>query len=401
MAEVKKQESTIDIEALMKKESLTVEESDLVSEHIRNEQIKENAKEDETPEAKTEREANEKEEQEAKAGEELAKRAKEVGLEEGASEEEIAAKEKEAGKVHEGEEEKATREKAEAEAKEAFEAEVKSFAVENKVSEEEARKELEHIQNVGKKYENDPKKLSKAFLAQQRENVKIQERLKEISKPRPINAEQIPLPKMVEMIEGGHITSNGKPFTKDQILQGYREQYPDITENMEDDKVLQLAAKELRDKFIENAKADQLKMTEVANKKRAQLLEALSPEDKAFIADIQPILEKTPDELILQEDYTINEYILFAKGKNAETREKAAYERGLKKGREEAKIVGQKPPVGGGTPPVKKDTTDTKIAALTDSDKKRALDMYDGSPMTEKEKFLAYIEYVESDKKKK
>ena len=399
MADLK--QGTVDIEALMKKESLSVEESDLVAEHVRNEQIKENQKEDETPEAKTEREATEKAEVESKASEELANRAKEVGLEEGASEEEIVAKEKEAGKVHEGEEEKAAREKAEAEAKEAMEQEVKAFAVENKVSEEDARKELEHIQNVGKKYENDPKKLSKAFLAQQRENVKLQERNKEISKPKPINAEQIPLPKMVEMIEGGHITNNGKPFTKEQILQGYREQYPEITENMEDEKVIQLAAKELRDKFIENAKADQSKLTELANKKRASLLEALSPEDKAFITDIQPILEKTPDEMVLQEDYTINEYILFARGKNAEAREKAAYEKGLKKGREEAKIVGQKPPVGGGTPPVRKDNSDTKIAALNDQDKKRALDMYDGSPMTEKEKFLAYIDYRDSDKKKK
>jgi len=394
-------QDTIDIEELMKKENPTVAESDLIAEHMRNEQTKENARQDETPEAKAEREAKEKEEQESKAKEELANRAKEVGLEEGASEEEIVAKEKELGKVKESEEEKANREKAEAEAKKVFEQEIKDFAVENKVSEEEARKELEHIQKVGEKYENSPKKLSKAFLAQQRENVKLQERLKEISKPKPIKAEQIPLSKMVELIEGGHITSNGKAIPKEQVLQGYRDEYPDITEGMEDEKVLQLAAKELRDKFIENAKADQSKLAEAASKKRTQLLEALSPEDKAFIADIQPILEKTPDEMVLQEDYTINEYILYAKGKTFDAKVKEAYDKGLKKGREEAKIIGQKPPVGGGTPPVKKDTTDTKIAALTDQDKKRALDMYDGSPMTEKEKFLAYIDYRDSDKKKK
>lgn len=394
-------QGTIDITELMKKTDPTVAETDLISEHIRDEQIKANQKEDETPEAKTEREAEEKEETEAKAKEELSNRAKEVGLEEGASEEEIIAKEREAGKVHENEEEKANREKAEAEAKEALETEVKAFAVENKVSEEDARKELEHIQKVGEKYENSPKKLSKAFLAQQRENVKLQERLKDISKPKPISAEQIPLPKMVELIEGGHITSNGKAFTKDQVLQGYREQYPDITEGMEDEKVLQLAAKELRDKFIENAKTDQSKLADIASKKRTQLLDALSPEDKAFIADIQPILEKTPDEMVLQEDYTINEYILYAKGKTFDAKVKEAYDKGLKKGKEEAKIIGQKSPVGDGKPPVKKDNTETKIAGLTQEDKNRALSMYDGAPMTEKEKFLAYIDYKESDKKKK
>jgi hypothetical protein len=394
-------QGTVDISELMKKENPTVAETDLISEHIRDEQIKANQKEDETPEAKTEREAAEKIEQEARASEGLAARAKEVGLEEGASEEAIIAKEKEVGKVHENDEEKANREKAETEAKEAMDQEVKAFAAENKVSEDDARKELEHIQNVGKKYGNDTKKLSKAFLAQQRENVKLQERLKDISKPKPLSAEQIPLPKMVELIEGGHITVNGKAVPKEQVLEGYRQQFPDITEGLEDDKVLQLAAKDLRDKFIENAKVDQSKISEAASKKRAALLEALSPEDKAFIADIQPILDKTPDEMVLAEDYTINEYILYSRGKNAEAREKAAYERGLKKGKEEAKIVGQKPPVGGGLPPVKKDNQETNIAAMSEADKNRAKAMYDGSPMTEKEMFLAYIEYKDSDKKKK
>ena len=78
MAEVK--EGAIDIAELMKKENPTVTESDLIAEHIRNEQIKENQREDETPEAKTEREAADKQEQESKAAEELSNRAKEVGL---------------------------------------------------------------------------------------------------------------------------------------------------------------------------------------------------------------------------------------------------------------------------------------------------------------------------------
>ena len=393
---------TVDIEALKKKTNLTPAESDILAEEAMEESAKEAKLENETPEEKAEREKTEKETQETESRKDLDVRAKEAGLEEGASEEDIKAKELEDGKRQETEEEVKNREKAEAEAKEVLDKEVKDYASENKVSEEEARKELEHISKVGEKYGNDPKKLSKANLHLQRDYVKAQEQLKAGSRPKPLKAEEIPLEGMVKLIEEGKLTSNGKALTKEHILESFRKQYSDITEGLEDDKVIKMAAKELREKFVENDKEQLSKISDLAKTRRTELINTLPEEDKEFLPKIQPILENTPDVQVIQEGYGLEDLIRWARGDKDAFKKSVdeAYQRGLKKGKEEAKIVGEKTLIGDGKPPVKTDTKSSKISALTAKQRERALDMYDTDAMTEEQKFLAYIEYIESDKKK-
>jgi len=400
----------LDLEELKKKDNLTEEETAQIAEAAAKESEREEQIASETEDEKVIREKKEKEDADVQVKEELGNRAKEVGLEPGATEEEVKAKEIELGKHTETEEEKAEREqkvqeaqkdkeKADKEKEETFKKEIETFASENKVSQEDARKELEHIQKVGEKYQNDPKKLSRTVLHLQRDLVKTQEQLKEKAKPAPLKAEQIPIEVMVKNIEEGKITSNGKPVPKEQILQGFREHYPDF-KDLDDDKVIKLAAKELREKFIESDKNTLVELDKQAKTKREELLSNLSEEDKVYIPDIQPVLEKTPSEVVLQEGYSLSDFILWAKGKTLETKVNEAYERGLKRGKEEAKIVAQKPPIGDGKPPVETKSDDTKINALTGQQKERALSMYDVPGMSDKEKYLAYIDYIESEKQK-
>ena len=403
---MEKKEVEVSVEDLKKKDNPTNADLDAIAEAARAESAKEQELENETPEQKTEREATEKEEKESKAREELDVRAKEAGLEPGASEEDIEVKEKEAGKFKETEEAKSAREKAETDQKEAFDKEVKDFATEHKVPEEDARKELEHIGKVGEKYGHDPKKLAKANLQLQRELVKIQEKAKVDARPAPVRAEQIPLDTMVKLIEDGKLTSGDKALSKEHIIKSFRDQYPDITEDLEDTKVIQMAAKELRDQFIAQDKLTLEQIEKVAKARREELIAALDEDDKSFKDIIQPMLEKTPDSTVLEKEYDLDALLRFARGDKEVIKSKidAAYQRGLKQGKEEAVILGNKPPIGGGAPSSKKDTGSVKISKLTSDQKKRANEMFDNQDAfpTEDSRFLAYIEtdeYLDTQKK--
>ncbi len=403
----------VDLEALKKKGNLSPDDEASIAAAALKEIQEIEKRKKETPEETKAREIVEKDTTEKEERADLDSRAKELGLEPGTTKEEVEKKEIESGKRTESPEEKTVREKKEADSKiEKDKVEVKdkekvaadlikeaeTYAAEAKIPIEDARKELESIYKVVEKYGNDPKKLSKAFLTQQRENTKAQEKITELSKPPEIKPSALPLESLIKHIEDGKLTVNGKAQPKEAVIEAFKEKHPKLTGTADEETVLGMVAKEIQALFIKQDELDLQNLSKTAGSKREELLNNLPEEDKEFIPLLQPVLSRTPDFTVVEDEYRLDDLVSWARGKNSKQREKDAYERGLKKGTEGAKIVAIKPPEG--EPPLDRDEGKEKISKLSDADKARAKEMYDGTTMTDDQKFLAYIEYMEKNPKK-
>ncbi|GAG37524.1 unnamed protein product, partial [marine sediment metagenome] len=207
---------------------------------------------------------------------------------------------------------------------------VKAYAAENKISEEQAKEELESIDKIEEKYGKEPKKLAKATLHIQRLFTKTNEELKDLQAR--LSAPQLTTDLVVESIKEGNFSfANGKKATEAEVIAAYKEKYTDLTEDMEDEKVLKMAAKEIKEAMENRQKASLTALTGKAREKKDKLLSTLPESDKKFLPEIKPILEKTPDRQVMQGDFDLGDLILWAKGKGYDADVKKAEEDGFKR----------------------------------------------------------------------
>ncbi len=283
--------------------------------------------------------------------------------------------------------------------KEDLDNEVKAYATEHKISEEEARTDFESREKILEKYKSDPKQLALANLHLQRMYTKSQESLKAAEEAKPSQqAKEIPLENIVKAIDEGKLLIDNKPVNKEALLDAYRKKNPDITDGLDDEAVIKLAAKDLKDNYVRNQEEQVKAISAEAKAKRLTLLEALSEADKKFIPEIQPILDKLPDRVVMGEDYSIDALVFYAKGKTYDADIKAHGEKEYKRGLEQAKILGQREnPSGTGNPKVKVKSTVT----LTNEQKEEALNMFAGTTFTDDEKFAHYAALLKDENKDK
>jgi len=305
--------------------------------------------------------------------------AKKTEEEEAAAEEERKAKEAEDNKGKEPtEEEKAATAEAEAKAKEDFEKEVTIYQDENSLSEEQAREELGHIGKIQEKYAKDPVKMGKALLNLNRAFSESQARLKSFT----------------EAPKEGELVINGKKLSveesREKMVEMYRVAYPKLAEDLDDDKVHELAVTEYKKEYARHLEKSELEIKTKAGEKRDELLKTLKDEDKPFLKDIKAILDRTEDGEIFAKDFDFTDYVYWARGrafhKTVKEREDAAYQRGLEK----RKVLGAKP--DGGDEP-KGSTKPGKTVTLTSDEQTRALAMYESLQIPDAEKFKMFMEF--------
>ena len=275
------------------------------------------------------------------------------------------------------------------------EEEVKSYAKEHEVTEEEAREELESIAKIQEKYKDDPKQLAKANLYLQRLYSKLEKDTKAEAEAKP--PAEVTVEAVEKYIEDGQLKVDGKSITKEQTIKAYKDAYPEITEDMEDEKVFKLAAKEWKQVLDkENVKAKGA-VSVKAQEKRGSMYDSIPEEDKKFIPDVKPLIEKLSDTQIASEGFDVNTYVQFVKGKNYDSDTKkltdekktfgiAEYKRGL----EDSKILGTKRAPEGGAPSDKKTT-------LTDAQKKRAEEMFDSPGITKEMAYESFKDYLKEN----
>uniref|UniRef100_A0A6M3XK50 Uncharacterized protein n=1 Tax=viral metagenome TaxID=1070528 RepID=A0A6M3XK50_9ZZZZ len=274
--------------------------------------------------------------------------------------------------------------------------EIAAYAKESNITIEAAREELGHVSKIQEKYKGDPKQLARANLHIQRLYTKTQEEAKALKDAKPTQpAISVTVDNIAKAIDEGKIMLNGKAATREEIVTAYRENYPDITETLDEETVVKLAAKELKENFEKSLETNKAQQTIQAKDKRETILNSLGEADKKYLAELKPLLDKVSDSGVMDENFSVDTYVNYLKGKHYDEDIKETADREFKRGQEEAKILGEKAPPKPGSPKGK------AKRSLTSEQKQRALDMYDTDVMTEEQKYDAYIDYLDGEDKKK
>jgi hypothetical protein len=294
----------------------------------------------------------------------------------------------------------------ETEKAQAEQAEIETYAKDNNVSIEEAKADLESIAKIQEKYKGDPKQLAKANLGLQRIWKKTEaesKALKDGKGPAGVVPMEVTAEAALKHMEDGKVPIDGKPATREQIIDLYREMNPDLTETLDDDTVLKVAAKEYAEKINAGLAEQRAQIGSKAKEKRESLVSTLSDTDKPFWVEAKSIIDGLSDEMVMDERFDAKTYISFVKGKQFDTlkakfeAEKKEYgEKEYNRGLEEAKILGIKRPAGSGGGNIPK----VKITTLTDDQKKRAEDMFDNPGITKEKAYQMYREYIEETNSK-
>ena len=270
------------------------------------------------------------------------------------------------------------------------------FAKEENVTIQEAKTELEHIQKQKDRFAGDPDKMAKTILHGQREYSKLQEDNKLLNE-RAETAERALSQRVIKVKTADGTekeydlrTEDGRAEWKVGIVESFRTDHQKETENLDDDEVFDLAQKKFNQFRTEKLRGAKRELSEKAGQRRVELIQSLPEADKKYSAEIEPLLNEYSDEVITHKDFSIADTVLWAKGKHYDedikAAEKAADERGFKRGQENAKIVG----AGGTTgknPPKSKGGF---VNDLTEKEKATAFDMFEGQAMTDEEKFKEY-----------
>jgi hypothetical protein len=270
------------------------------------------------------------------------------------------------------EDEKAAKEKADSEAKAARETEITEYATKNEMQVQDARDDFEHRDKILDKYKGDAKQLALANYHLQRLNDQTQEEIKVLRAVVPSQEAELTYDAVLKLIDDNKIAIDGKSINRDKAIAAYRETDADTVE-LSDEQVLKLAVKELKTRILSVRKDNLRQMLSKAKDKRATLLSSIPEADQKWLEDIKPVLEHVGDAQVMQDDFSLEPYILYAKGKHYDEDRKAYGEKEYQRGLEQAKILtkGKNPAAAGNGAPKGK-----KSVSLTDAQKTRAVEMY-------------------------
>jgi len=370
--------TTLDPEALKTQDKLTPEQEEQIQLNAQKEFEGKADEEDDAPKTAPKKDTGDEDGDEDEESEDDKDEGSE-GAKKDEADPEAGKNDGEEGKKEPTAAEKKAAEEAEAQAKADFEKNVLIYMDENSVSEKQAREELEHIGKIQDKYQKDPVKMGKTLLHLQRAYTESQERLKQFT----------------EAPKEGELVINGKKLSveesREKMVEMYRTAYPKLTEDLDDEKVHELAVTEYKKEYARFLEKQKTEISTKAASVREELIKSLKDEDKPFLKDIKAILDKTDDAEIFAKDFDFSDYVYWARGRNfhkvLKEREEAAYKRGL----EQKKILGAKPDGSGEEP--KGSAKPGKSVSLTENEKERALAMYQSLAIPDSDKFKMYLDY--------
>jgi hypothetical protein len=267
---------------------------------------------------------------------------------------------------------------------------VSQWAVKHNLTVEQAKEDLDKTKSIVEKYKS-PEEMARALRQIQSE--------RDILKNETSRQAQPVVPPAVQQdprIEINQYVANNA----ENIINQYKQRFPNKSAILTDEAILEEVAEKHYEGYQSWANQQRQVVKDNASMKRNEVLNNLSQDDKAYMAEIKPVLMEMADGQILAKDFSVKELISWAKGKNIDRLLKEAEERGYKRAKSEGtKILGQMP-----TSTVETKTNIKKpsgtTASLSAYEKERALEMYDGTTMTEEEKYQAFAETMSSAKKK-
>lgn len=261
---------------------------------------------------------------------------------------------------------------------------VNEWALKNGMTTEEAREDLEKTKAIIKKYKS-PEEMAKALRSTQSAYDKARSEASKEKEAEPFKPSANPKLEVMTFVDAN----------KEKLIEQYRSTYPARTRDMEDDAILEEVSDKLLGEF-NNFQNQQMKaMQQTAAQRREQLFAGLSESDRKFLPDIKAVVDKTEDYKILSKNFNMVDIVRWAKGAKYDADVKAAEERGYKRAKEDAKIVGI---VSTGTTSAKVKTSGSSVS-LDAYDKRRAKEMFGTTSMTEEEMFKEYADLKKKNRK--
>jgi hypothetical protein len=131
-------------------------------------------------------------------------------------------------------------------------------------------------------------------------------------------------------------------------------------------------------------------IAEKAKTKRAELLGKVSERGKKYMPEIKQVFDMISDRAIIQDGFNIAEVENMILGTKVADIERAAYERGLKEGKEKTRII--RIPISGSS-----GAKTSSSSRLSEADRDKAFAMF--RDLSEDEAIKAYLEVKPSMKK--
>lgn len=272
------------------------------------------------------------------------------------------------------------------------EAYIAEYAKKNKVSAEDAKKEVDNIKAILAKYNNDPLEVAKAYKLTQSAYDKLKSQSEQGQKQvtNPLVAQILANPKAY--------VENMVKTNATKLLEDYKAEYPERSLMMTDGAILE----ELRDKGMANLNNQinqyQTTLTREAGAKRNEFIAGVSEADRKYIPTIKTQLDKFPDHMLVDKGFDFNHLVSWARGQHHEEDLKAEFKRGFEQGQQQKKILGE---VGREAPTarVKQNKTASQASSLSNYEQGRARQMFGSVFDNDKEIFEAYLEVTKGRKK--
>lgn len=267
---------------------------------------------------------------------------------------------------------------------------IEDYAKRKDLSKEEVEKEVDDVKRVFEKYGGKGKvaigdanyEIIKANLSLQRTATKAQMAYKELKQQTQVQYEA----------NDTGVVWEGKFNPKADLITAFREKFPnDYDETVSDEKVYDKVKQFFMHKRKQNVEDMGVKIKEEASDFRNIVLNKISNEDTKFAKEVKEIFAKYPDEyLTSHKDYILDETLRSIRGdhyhEDIKAAVKEAKEEGMKLGKEDKKLLGERQTVPGSTQTKIKGTT-----SLSESGKQEAEKRY-GNHKIPKEKMWELYE---------
>lgn len=293
-------------------------------------------------------------------------------VEEQPSEEAVKPSEEEVKESAEGQEgekpaEETPKEEAKPEVKDESDKDVvQDHALKHGMTYAEAKEDIEKTNAIIEKYKGDPIEMARALRSTQSAYDKVKTQIE--GKPREQIFRRLSDDQVIKEARA-HLNKE-----KEKHVELFREKNPAKSEMMSDEAIIEELAERTLPAYKKWADEKEASLRQSASDKREKILSELPESDKKFLPDVKAVIYKTADYQILDENFDVRDIVHWAKGQRYDADIKAAEERGYKRAKESAVIIGAKEVPGGSKPKV--GSGQSSGTGLDINQKKRALEMY-------------------------
>lgn len=277
--------------------------------------------------------------------------------------------------------------KAREEEKEAY---IDEYAEKFGLTRSRAEKDVEKIYGVYDRYKGNPKEMSQALYHLNSKLSQVNNQMKQ----------------MQTTTNEKRVTVKGKLLSEDEtkefLVNTYKNHYKDQIkglDEMSDEVIADLAWKEVTELDKKRAEENSQNIVKAAEEKRKKIVEDIPDRDKRFIKDIRGAINRAEDVDVLQEDFDVQDYIYWARGKNYHKDIEEAVKKATEEATKDKKIIGLRNDgthKGSGKASKKGGSIDLK-----ENEKIDALEMFKGLDIPDKTKFKRYKEYLKDTNQKK